>query len=101
MKYRAKDGRNAGSGGGGEFVGLLDIGDDSRSLPYRMRRDRAQTDGPVAAPGAIGHADHLELHVAAERMARERVSYPGPDLFEGRRRLGSDRFEIHHASPLH
>src|SRR4051812_3104091 len=101
MNTGQKPGKNAKSGGGGEFVGLLDIGDDSRSLPYRMRRDRAQTDGPVAAPGASGHADDLELHVSAERMAGERVSDSGPDLFEGSRRFFSDRFKFHHASPLH
>jgi hypothetical protein len=44
-----------GSGGGDQFVGILDIGDDIGGFPQRIGRNGVPGDGPVSAfkdPGA-------------------------------------------------
>src|ERR1700726_4088654 len=82
----------------GEVVGVLDIGNDIGRFPQRVRRDRAQANGPVAALAGAGHADDVELHAAAQRMALECVGDPGPDLVEGCGRFCKEGLEIHVAS---
>ena len=87
------------SGRRGKIVGVLDIGDDIGRLPQRIGRDRLQTDGPVVALAGAGHADDVEFHAAAQRVALERVADPGPDLLEGCRGLCKKCLEIYVPSP--
>jgi len=83
------------SGRDGEFVGILDVGHDIGRLPQRVGSDRLQADGPVAALAGARHADDVELHVAAQRMALKGVSDPVLDLVEGCRRFRKECLEIH------
>src|SRR6202035_1115084 len=91
--------RTQKSGRGREIVGLLDVGDDIGRLPKGIRRDRPQADGPVAAPAGAGHADDVELHIAAQRMPLKGIGDPGPDLLDGGRGLCKECLEIHVAFP--
>src|SRR2546430_16478154 len=64
-------------------------------LPQRIRRDRSQADGPVAALAGPRHADDVELHAAALGMPLQRIGDAGPDLLEGCRGFCVKCPEIH------
>src|SRR5213075_1242298 len=83
IKKLGKSSRNSPeSGRHGQFVGLLDVGNDIGRFPQRIGLDRLQGDGPVAlvALAAAGQADDLEFDTAAQRMPIERKHYPPGDL---------------------
>jgi hypothetical protein len=88
-----------GSGDGNELVGILNIGNDIGRLPQRIRCDRLPADGPVSAFGGTGHADDIELHISAKRVALKRISDPAPDLIEGHWRFFKERLEVHVTPP--
>src|ERR1700722_17547994 len=87
------------SGRSRKIVGILDVGNDVGRFPQRVRGDRPQADGPVAAPAGARCADDVELYVAAQWMPLKRVSHPSLDLLEGGGCLCKERLEVHLAPP--
>jgi len=99
IKKQGKSSRNnPESGQRGQFVGLLNVGNDIGRLPQGIRLDRLQRDGPVVLAVA-GHADDVEFDAAAQRMAVERKHHPPPDLLKGRLGFAKIPVHIHFCAP--